>query len=48
MARYDVKLPLVKLAKRVTFVIGKDRRILSRESGGAALDPQGALTACPL
>ena len=45
---YGVKTPLLPLAKRYTFVIGKERKILSIDSGGKAIDPNGALDACSL
>jgi thioredoxin-dependent peroxiredoxin len=45
---YDVKTPLVDYSKRVTFVIGKDRKILKIESGDDAIDPDGAIQACGL
>ena len=45
---YDVKTPIVSLAKRYTFVIGPDRKILKIQSGGDAIDPDAAIVACPL
>ena len=36
----------VKMAKRVTFVIGKDGKVQSVFEGAEALDPTGALSAC--
>lgn len=45
---YGVKTPLVTFAKRYTFVIGKERRILHVESGGDAVDTSGAVEACSL
>ena len=35
-------------ADRVTFVIGSDGKIVKVVSGRDAIDPAGALTACPL
>ena len=35
-----------KYAKRVTFVIGTDGKIVEVISGGDAIDPAGALNAC--
>ena len=35
-------------AKRVTFVIDTDGKIVDTFEGAEALDPSGALTACPL
>jgi peroxiredoxin Q/BCP len=43
-AAYGVKQGAV--ARRVTFVIGKDGRIRSMFEGAQALDPSGALSAC--
>lgn len=45
---FGVKTPLFTLAKRVTFVIGKARKILLVVTGKAALDPSGAAAACQL
>lgn len=45
---FDVKTPVVSFAKRYTFVIGEDRKILKVESGGDAINPEGAIVACPL
>ncbi len=39
-------MPVVSIAKRVTFVIGRDRRILRIDEGSAAIEPKGALDAC--
>jgi peroxiredoxin len=45
---YEVKTPVLKLANRYTFVIGEDRKVLKVESGKDAIDPNGAIIACPL
>ena len=45
---YDVKTPVVSFAQRYTFVIGEGREILKVESGKDAIDPAGAVVACPL
>ncbi len=45
---YDVKTPVLKLSNRYTFVIGEERKILKVESGKDAIDPNGAIVACPL
>ncbi|MBL0699151.1 peroxiredoxin [Comamonas sp. JC664] len=45
---YDVKMPMVSVPKRYTFVVGEDRKILKVESGSDAIDPNGAIVACPL
>jgi thioredoxin-dependent peroxiredoxin len=42
---YDVKTPLLDYAKRVTFVIGPDRRIVRVDEGGDAIDPAKSLEA---
>lgn len=46
--KYDVKVPVLPLAKRVTFVIGAGLKVLSKQDGGDALDPAGAVQACSL
>lgn len=43
---YGVLMDTHKLAFRTTFVIDKDGRIEYIETGGAAIDPAGAATAC--
>ncbi|MCP3100154.1 redoxin domain-containing protein [Myxococcus sp. K15C18031901] len=43
---YDVKMPLVTVSKRYTFVVGADRKVLKVDSGGDAVDPTGAITSC--
>lgn len=45
---FDVKTFLLTLAKRVTFVVGPGRKVLSVQEGSDALDPSGAVTACSL
>jgi peroxiredoxin Q/BCP len=45
---YDVKMPVVGVASRVTFVIGKDRKITSITTGGDAVDISGASSAAAL
>lgn len=45
---YDVKMFILNVANRVTFVVGKDRRVLAIQEGGDAIDPSGAVTACSL
>ncbi len=46
--KYDVKMALIGIARRVTFVVGAGRKVLSVEEGSDALDPSGAVTACSL
>lgn len=48
ISQYDVKMPVVSLAKRYTFVIGEGRKILKVDSGADAVDPQAAIASCPL
>ena len=43
---YDVKAPIISIARRVTFVIGKGRTVLAISEGGDAVDPSGAVAAC--
>ncbi len=45
---YDVKMPLVKVAKRQTFIVGRDRRIVQVISGRDAVDAGATIEACPL
>ena len=45
---FDNKVPVLNMASRTTFVIGDDRKVLSVQSGSEALDPGGAIQACPL
>jgi hypothetical protein len=39
---------LLGVAKRVTFVVGPGRKVLSVQEGSEAIDPSGAVTACAL
>jgi len=43
---YDVKLPLVTVSKRYTFVVGADRKVLKVDEGSDAVDPSGAIASC--
>ena len=45
---FGVKTPLIKLAKRTTFVIGAERRVLHVDTGRAAVSTDGAVAACQL
>lgn len=45
---YGVLMPLVRLAKRVTFLIDKDGVIQEIQPGGEAIDPNKALESCNL
>ena len=42
---YGVKVPILTMAKRVTFVVGSDGLIQEIFRGRRALDPNGAITA---
>ena len=46
--KYDVKMPILPLAKRVTFVVGPGLKVLSKQEGNDALEPAGAVQACSL
>ena len=45
---FDVKMPLLSMPRRYTFVIGEGRRVLKVEAGSDAADPLGAIGACSL
>jgi len=45
---FDVKMPLLTIAKRTTFVIGKGRKVLGKQEGNDALEPAGAVAACSI
>lgn len=45
---FDVKVFLFTISKRVTFVVGPGRKILSIQEGSDAIDPSGAVTACSI
>ena len=44
--KFDVLNAERNMAGRATFVIGKDGKIAHVETGGAAIDPAGAASAC--
>ncbi len=46
--QYDVLIPLLRLAHRVTFVIDKEGVIREIIKGRDAIDPSGAFQACKL
>lgn len=48
VSAYDVKMPLLSVPKRYTFVVGEGLKILKVESGNDAINPHGAIVACPL
>ena len=45
---FDVKVFLLTMSKRITFVVGPGRKILSIQEGSDAIDPSGAVNACSL
>ena len=45
---FGVKTPLISFAKRTTFVVASDRRIVHVDRGRDAADPDAALAACSL
>ena len=45
---FDVKVFLFTIAKRITYVVGAGRKILSVQEGSDAIDPSGAVTACSI
>ena len=46
--RYDVKTPLIKMAQRTTFVIGRDMKVQAVISGSDAIDPEHSVRACTM
>ena len=46
--QYGGLMPLVRLANRVTFVVGQDGKVQSIAEGKNAVDPTAAIAACPL
>ncbi len=46
--QYGVLMPLIRLAKRTTFVIDKHGIIQAIQRGGEAIDPSHALASCSL
>lgn len=47
-AQYGGKVPVVGLANRATFVVAQDGTVKEVVTGSDAIDPGGAITACPL
>lgn len=45
---FDVKVPVLSMAQRFTFVIGEDRKILHVDTGSDAIDASKAVEACPI
>jgi len=48
VSQYDLKMPVVAMAKRYSFVVGPDRKIIKVQSGSDAVDPSEAIAACPV
>jgi hypothetical protein len=44
----DVKMALFTIASRVTFVVGRGRKVLARFEGSDAISPSGAVAACSI
>jgi peroxiredoxin Q/BCP len=45
---YDVKIPVVGLANRYTFVVGQDGKVMDVKTGSDAIAVEGSIQACPL
>jgi thioredoxin-dependent peroxiredoxin len=48
VAKYAGTMPVVGYASRATFVVGQDRKVLSVQTGKDAIEPGGAIKACPI
>lgn len=46
--QYGGTIPVVGLANRATFVVGQDGIVKEISTGKDAIDPGGAIAACPL
>ncbi len=46
--QFTSTMPIIGLSSRATFVIGPERKILSVQEGGDAVDVSGAIAACSL
>lgn len=46
--QYPGKIPVLGVANRATYVIGQDGKIVQIVTGGDAIDPNSAVSACPL
>lgn len=46
--QYGGTVLIIGLANRATFVLGQDGNVKEIVSGGDAINPAGAITACPL
>lgn len=47
-AQYGGKVPVLGLANRATYVIDQDGKVKDVVTGSDAINPGGAITACPL
>ena len=47
-SQYAGLMPVVKLAKRANVVVGEDGIVKQVVTGGDAVDPSSAISACPL
>ena len=45
---FDVKMPVMSMAQRYSFVIGEGRKILKVQTGSDAVNPADAIAACPI
>ena len=46
--QYPGKIPVLGVANRATYVIGQDGKIVQIVTGGDAIDPNSAVSACPI
>jgi thioredoxin-dependent peroxiredoxin len=46
--QYPGKIPILGVANRATYVIGQDGLVKEIITGGAAIDPSTAVSACPI
>ena len=44
--KYGGRVPVLGLANRATYVIGQDGKVLEIVTGGDAIDPSSAISAC--
>jgi peroxiredoxin Q/BCP len=46
--QYPGKIPILGIANRATYVVGQDGLVKEIITGGAAVDPSTAVSACPI
>ena len=46
--QYPGKIPVLGVANRATYVIGQDGKVVQIITGGDAIDPNSAVSACPI